>query len=201
MLHPHTPWPAPDALTRLVVEAQRGPASAVNALLAALWPALVSYYARRIGGDLTDDLAQAALLRIHGALPEIEPERADAFIATVARNVLRTGYAQRGRALRRWAPEQFAEDEAAPTAADRHLEYRELARAVHEAANSALTPQQREIVLGLLRDESPAEIAVRLNISPITVRTRLQRARAVLRRELRSYPDNNSSEDRQDRIG
>lgn len=201
MLHPHTPWPAPEALTRLVVEAQRGPASAVDALLAALWPALVSYYARRIGGDLADDLAQAALLRIHGALPGIEPERADAFIGTVARNVLRTGYAQRGRALRRWAPEQFAEDEVTPTAADRHLEYRELARAVHEAANSALTPQQREIVLGLLREESPAEIAARLNISPITVRTRLQRARAILRRELWLYLNSDTPEDTQDRTG
>jgi RNA polymerase sigma-70 factor (ECF subfamily) len=201
MLHPHTPWPAPDALTRLVGEAQRGPASAVNALLAALWPALVSYYARRIGGDLADDLAQAALLRIHGALPGIEPERADAFIATVARNVLRSGYAQRGRALRRWAPEQFAEDVEAPTAADRHLEYRELSRAVREVANSTLTPQQREIVLGLLREETPAEIAARLNISPITVRTRLQRARAVLRRELWPYLDAGTSEDTQDRTG
>ena len=201
MLHPHTPWPTPDTLTRLVVEAQRGPASAVNALLAALLPALVSYYARRIDGDLADDLAQAALLRIHGALPGIEPERADAFIATVARNVLRTGYAQRGRALRRWAPEQFAEDEAASTVVDHHLEYWELARAVHEAANSALTPQQREIVLGLLRDESPAEIAVRLNISPITVRTRLQRARAVLRRELWSYLGNDTPKDTKDRTG
>lgn len=200
MLHPHAPWPAPDVLTRLVREAQRGSAAAVNALLAALSPALVSYYSRRIGGDLAADLAQAALIRVHGALPGIEPERADAFIATVARNVLRSGYAQRGRALRRWAPEQFAEDEAAPTAADRHLEYRELARAVHEVANSALTPQQREIVLGLLREESPAEIAARLNISPITVRTRLQRARAVLRRELRSYLDSDDADPR-DRTG
>jgi RNA polymerase sigma-70 factor (ECF subfamily) len=201
MLHPHTPWPAPEALTRLVAEAQCGSASAVNALLSTLWPALVSYYARRIGGDLADDLAQAALLRIHGALPGIEPERADAFIATVARNVLRTGYAQQGRALRRWAPEQFAEDKSAPTAADRHLEYRELARAVHDAANSALTPQQREIVLSLLREESPAEIAARLNISPITVRTRLQRARAVLRRELWPYLNPDTPEDTQDRTG
>lgn len=200
MLHPHTPWPAQDALKRLVVEAQRGPASAVNALLAALRPALVSYYARRISGDLADDLTQAALIRVHGALPGIEPERADAFIATVARNVLCSGYAQRGRALRRWAPEQFAEDVEAPTAVDRHLEYKELVRAVKQLAEADLPPKMQEVVLGLLRDETPAEIAARLGISPITVRGHLMRARAVLRRELRPYLDPDDS-DPQDRTG
>jgi RNA polymerase sigma factor (sigma-70 family) len=165
----------------------------VNALLATLGPALVTYYARRIGGDLADDLAQAALLRIHGALPGIEPERADAFIATIARNVLRSAYAQRGRALRRWAPEQFAEGMASPAAADRHLEYKELVRAVKQLADADLPPKMREVVLGLLRDETPAEIAARLGISQATVRMHVMRARAVLRRELRPYLDPDGS--------
>ncbi|HEV2150464.1 MAG TPA: sigma-70 family RNA polymerase sigma factor [Longimicrobiaceae bacterium] len=200
MLHPYAPWPAPDVLAGLVSEAQRGPASAVDTLLAALRPALVSYYSGRITGDLAEDLAQAALLRIHGALPGIEPERADRFIATIARNVLRSGYAQRGRALRRWAPEQLAEGVASPAAADRHLEYKELARAVKQLAEADLPPKMQQVVLGLLRDETPAEIAARLGISQATVRMHLMRARAVLRRELRPYLDPDGS-DPQDRTG
>jgi RNA polymerase sigma factor (sigma-70 family) len=187
MLHPYTPWPLPEALSRLVLEAQRGPASAVDALLAELRPALVSYYTRRIAGDLAEDLAQAALLRVHSALPGIEPERADRFIATIARNVLRSGYAQRGRTLRRWAPEQ-------------QLEYKELVRAVKQLAEADLPPKMQQVVLGLLRDETPAEIATRLGISQATVRMHVMRARAVLRRELRPYLEPNDS-DPQDQAG
>jgi RNA polymerase sigma factor (sigma-70 family) len=196
MLHPHSPWPAPDVLTRLVLEAQRGPAAAVNSLLAALRPALVSYYSHRIAGDLAEDLAQSALIRIHGALPGIEPERADRFISTVVRNVLRSAYAQRGRALRRWAPEHFAEQIASPAAADRHLEHRELVHVVKQLAEADLPPKMREVVLGLLRGETPAEIAVRLDVSPVTVRGHLMRARAVLRRELHSFLDSAESDPR-----
>lgn len=194
MLHPHTPWPAPDVLTRLVFDAQRGSAGAVDALLSALLPALVTYYSRRIAGDHAEDLAQAALLRVHGALPSIEPERADRFIATIARNVLRSGYAQRGRALRRWAPEQFAEGMPSPAAADQQLEYKELVRAVKQLAEANLPPKMKEVVLGLLRDETPADIAARLGISQATVRMHVMRARAVLRRELHAYLDSVRSE-------
>ncbi|MET0399140.1 MAG: sigma factor-like helix-turn-helix DNA-binding protein [Longimicrobiaceae bacterium] len=73
--------------------------------------------------------------------------------------------------------------------------------AVHRVSKSALTPQQQEIVLGLLADESPSEIAIRLGISPVTVRTRLMRARAVLRRELHSYLDSPESGEKKDRAG
>ncbi|HEV2150462.1 MAG TPA: hypothetical protein VGR37_23885 [Longimicrobiaceae bacterium] len=43
-----------------------------------------------------------------------------------------------------------------PAAADRHLEYKELARAVKQLALADLTPKMQQVVLGLLRDESPA---------------------------------------------
>lgn len=68
-------------------------------------------------------------------------------------------------------------------------EYTELARAVHRVASAHLTQPQREVVLGLLRGEDTGEIATRLGISPVTVRTRLMRARAILQDELRSYLD------------
>jgi hypothetical protein len=46
-----------------------------------------------------------------------------------------------------------------------------------------------QIVLGLLRGKTPIEIANAEHVNPTTIRTRLLRARAVLRRELRVYID------------
>ena len=202
MSYPRSAWPAPEDVARLVSEAQRGPASAVDALLAALRPALVCFFARRLSYDGAEDLAQAALVRITRALPKIEPERADRFVVTVACNLLRTAYSQRARDQRRWAPEEAAEavEIATVTAADRHAEYEELARAVHRVCAAKLPPALQEVALGLLRGETPAEMATRLGVNPVTVRTRLMRVRAILRRELHAYLDFPDS-DAQDRAG
>lgn len=195
MPHAYTVWPPADEIARLVSEAQGGPPGALDALLGALRPALVSFFARRLYDDPAEDLAQAALVRITRALPTIAPHRADRFILTIAFNLLRTAFARRARDERRWVSEESAEEVADVSVAERHTGYEELAHAVHRVSKSALTPQQREIVLGLLADESPAEIADRLGISPITVRTRLMRARAILRRELQPYLDTPDPED------
>ncbi|HEX6037266.1 sigma-70 family RNA polymerase sigma factor [Longimicrobium sp.] len=161
----------------------------MNALLAALRPALVSFFSRTMPFDAAEDLAQAALVRIHRALPNIDAARAHPYIVTVAYNLARTAYAQSARDNRRMAPEQSADAIPGPTAADRHTQYRELARAVHRVASAKMPQPQREVVLGLLRGDTPAEIANQLGISPVTVRTRLMRARAVLHRELRPFLD------------
>ena len=50
-----------------------------------------------------------------------------------------------------------------------------------------LTHIHGDHALGLLDGESTTQIAAKLQISPITVRTRLMRVRAILRRELRAY--------------
>ena len=195
-----TQWPTPDRIGQLISEAQAGSTASVNALLSALRPGLVGFFARRVSYDAAEDLAQAALLRITRALPTIEPERGDRFILTIACNLVRTAYARSAREQRRWAPEQLA-DRAEPTAAvDRHAEYKELATAVHRLCYSKLPPALQEVVLGLLRDETPSEIAKFLQINPVTVRTRLMRARTILRRELRPflYPDDMGSGDPSD---
>lgn len=189
MPHPYAAWPPADELARLVSEAQGGQPWAVDALLTALRPGLVSFFARRLSYDVAEDLAQSALLRITRALPTIDPNRADRFLVTVAFNFLRTAFARRARDGQRWLPEERAEEIEVPSADERLAEYEELAHAVHRVSKSVLTPQQREIVLGLLAEETPAEIAERLGISPVTVRTRLMRARAILRRELHCHFD------------
>jgi hypothetical protein len=47
-----------------------------------------------------------------------------------------------------------------------------------------LPPPLRVVVLGLLDGQTPAEIAASLHLSPVTIRTRLLRARVLLRHEL-----------------
>lgn len=169
--------------------AQGDEAPALDTLLAALRPWLVAFFARRIAKDTAEDLAQAALIRITRALRQIDPERADRYVSTVARNLLRTEYQRRARDRSRSAPAELGEAVESPVSLDRQTEHEELIRAVHRASVATLPPELREIVLGLLRGLSPSEIAAELGINPVTIRTRLLRARALLRRELWPYLD------------
>jgi RNA polymerase sigma-70 factor (ECF subfamily) len=176
-------------VARLVTDAQSGSATMVDALLCALRPPLVGFFARRLTHDEAEDLAQAALLRIVRALPTIEPERADRFIVTIACNLVRTAYTRRARDQRRCVSEELADTVERTDGADRHAEFQELAREVHRICAAEMSPKLQEVMLGLLRGETPEETAVRLKLNPVTVRTRLVRARAILRRELRPYID------------
>ena len=176
--------PAHDELARLVRNARTGDAASLNALLAAIRPWIVRYVARRITPAVAEDLAQIALTRIARSVSRIDPERADRYLATVVRNLLRTEYRKRARDADRHVPLECAEDIEAPERADRDLEEEELTRIIRDASREQLPPALHDIVLGLLRGLTPSEIATRAHLNPITIRTRLLRARTVLRREL-----------------
>lgn len=182
-------WPTTEVVARLVADAQSGSATTVDALLCALRPPLLGFFERRLSRDEAEDLAQAALLRVVRALPTIEPERADRFIVTIACNLVRTAYTRRARDQRRWMPEELADTVERADGADRYAEFQELAREVHRICATEMSAKLQEVMLGLLRGETPEETAARLNLNPVTVRTRLVRARAILRRELRPYID------------
>src|SRR6266567_1061702 len=188
MTDPSSVWPAQETLGQLVREAQRDGTDALNRLLATLRPALVSFFERRLPSGLaeTEDLAQVALMRIARALRRIDPERADDYIVTVARNLLRTAYRERARDLGRYLPvgTQLASAIRLP---DCEAEYEELVLAVHRAVLNKLPPPLREIVNRVVEDQSPLQIAEELHVNPVTVRTRLRRARSMLRRELTAY--------------
>ena len=196
MLHPQASWPSSAEFARLVSDAQattdQGSPGAVDALLAAVRPALVAFFAGHLPRDTAEDLTQIALFRIAHALPWIDAERADRFVATIARNLLRTAWRRRAREERRSAPVMMADLSDAVeriTLADVHAEYEDLARTVHRVAAASLPEPLHAVVLGLLRGESSAEIAERLHISTVTVRTRLMRARVILRQALGPYLD------------
>src|SRR6266576_1940610 len=97
-------WPASELLGQLVSEAQRDGPDALNRLLATLRPALLKFFERRFPSDMTEDLSQLALMRIAKALRRIDPERADSYTITVARNLLRSAYRQRARDVHRYVP-------------------------------------------------------------------------------------------------
>lgn len=181
-------WPAPDLLSELVRRAKTDP-RAVDALLCAIRPALHAFFRQRTDGDVAEDLTQHTLMRVAGAIPRIDPERADSYLSAVARNLLRTTYRVRARDRGRSAPLAEGVEVAIEEVADARAEYADLARAVHRACLAIEQPALREIALGVLRGDSAVDLADQLDISPITVRTRLMRVRAVLRHELAAYLD------------
>jgi RNA polymerase sigma-70 factor (ECF subfamily) len=179
-------WPEENELARLVRAAQRGEGRALDALLTVLRPVFVACVGRRLAPDVAEDLAQSALLRTVRALPTIDPQRARRYLITIARNLLRTEFRRRARDSRRSADAALADTVASPPRYPR-AEYEELVRAVERASANTLSPDLRGIVLGLLRGLTPSEIASELGLKPVTVRTRLLRARALLRQELAPY--------------
>jgi len=189
MLYASFKWPAAEVLTRLVRGAQAGKTIEIERLLQALRPGLFAFYQHRLSADAAEDLTQLALIRITGAVARIDPVRADSYISTVARNVLRSNYRTVLRDRAREVDECASEEPADPTTTDARIEYADLVRAIHRTCLTKIQPGLREVAIGLLEGESTNQIAAKLQISPITVRTRLMRVRAILRRELRAYAE------------
>jgi RNA polymerase sigma factor (sigma-70 family) len=184
MAQQQSTWPESTKLASLVREAQCSVSGAVEALLAALRPSLLGFFCARLPRELAEDLTQNALIRIAGALPRIDPERADAYVGTVARNLLRTAHRRRAIEGRRRVQ---ADLEAIPIdreSIDVRVEREELVRVVHAVIESKLPAPLAETVRALLNGSTPAEIAADQGVSPVTVRTRLMRARTILRAEL-----------------
>lgn len=196
MQHATAQWPSRDTLSKLVREAQGGQASTTEDLLAALRPSLVSFFKRRLSADSAEDLTQRALVRIGGAVGRMDPERADVYISTVARNLLRTAYRVEARDRSRKGQRDPTELESSAFPVDSRVEYAELVRAVHRTCLK-MRPGLREVAEGVLRGDSAADVARTLDISPITVRTRLMRVRAILREELAPYLDGRAGGQRQ----
>ena len=180
-------WPAAEVLTRLVRAAHSGEARALEELLTTIRPGLLAFFRQRSLPDAAEDLAQLASIRISGAIARIDPERADSYISTVARNLLRTHNRMAARTRAREGGDDATEVPADVPGADVRIEYSELVRAVHRTCQEKLPPGLREVAVGFVRGEDTAKIAADLHISPITVRTRLMRVRAVLRQELAPY--------------
>jgi RNA polymerase sigma factor (sigma-70 family) len=177
-------WPSDNELIELVREAQHDTPGALDRLLVRLRSSFLDFFSRRIPADAAEDVAQAALIRVARALGRIEPERAPHFVATLALNRLRSERARRAREERRLVPLSLAADVEAPDNEVEEVEDRDLAAAVRRASLTVLPAPLADIVLAVLRGLRHSEIAAQQAISPVTVRTRLLRARTLLRAEL-----------------
>lgn len=178
----------PDQLAILVRAAQQEENRSLDRLLSTVRPALLSYFCHRVTRDVADDLAQIALIRIVKALPRIEPERTISFIATIGINLLRTTLRRQARDSLRIASFIDPDKIESGFTADAEVELQDLIEAVLRASGQSLTHELRDVVLALMRGETRADIAATLGVSQITIRTRLMRARSILREELGETP-------------
>ncbi|MET8828956.1 sigma-70 family RNA polymerase sigma factor [Streptomyces sp. NPDC004610] len=175
-----------EALTRVVVRCQLGERTAFRELVDA-WHTPVRRYVRGMTGDpqLADDLAQEVWIAVVRGLPRLRrPDRFAPWLFTIARRTVTDALRHKYRS----APETPLTPETHDTtdgpAADRDdpaltdvLTALEL-----ESALAALPPVEREVLLLFhLQDLPLAVCAEVLGVPPGTVKSRLHRARRLLR--------------------
>lgn len=176
-----TSWPAVDELAELVRNAQRDSPRGLNALLSTLRRPILRFFERRVSHDDAEDLTQVALLRIASALHRIDPDRADRYVRAIARNLLRTTFRARAIETARITSLVDAAGVDAGEDIEALAEYHDLLDLVERLSRQSLPDPLAQIVLSRVRGETLAEIADQQMINPITIRTRLLRARAILR--------------------
>ena len=187
MLHVHGVRLNAAQVSTLVHNAQSEKPGAIDKLLTTVRPALFRYFRHQLPADVAEDLAQLALIRITRALPRIDAARAHAFISRVAQNLLRSAHKRRHREASRHAAAIDVDEIESGTAADGEAEWHEAEALVRSAVERVLPRELRDTMLALLRGQSHAEIALSQGVSRITVRTRLLRARMLLKMELRLH--------------
>lgn len=180
---------APDVEeSSLVARARRGDPAAFDALVRRHLPgALVA--AERLLGDRSDaeDLVQDAFLRAMDRLPLLDPGRPfGPWFFTLLRNL---GINQlRARKVRFTEPEPL--DAASPDLQPDEAVLNDEVRVRFNAALSALTPRQREIVMLFEVEEwKGVEIAEHLGLTPENVRWHLHQAKKSLRAALAPLRD------------
>lgn len=179
----------PDELDELTIaRAQRGDEGARRALVERYQRPVFAILSRmlhgREGAAAVEDLAQDTFLRVFRALPAFDrggAARLSTWILTIASRVAID-------ALRRRRPDAHPLNEAldppAGEGADAEAERRRLAAALRAAIDD-LSPEHRAaFLLREYHELEYAEIADSLKIDLGTVKSRLSRARAALRRAL-----------------
>jgi RNA polymerase sigma-70 factor, ECF subfamily len=169
-----TPWASSDLISR----ARAGEDTAVDELIAAIWPRCFRLAASVIGDSaLAQDAAQETCAIVYRKVRNLRDTVA--FDAWVYRVTMR----EASRIRRRHGITDELRFETAVTGADATAldVWRALAQ---------LTPQLREVtVLFYFDDLKSEEIAPILHVAHATVRTRLSRARERLREILGDYAD------------
>ncbi|HEY1331184.1 MAG TPA: RNA polymerase sigma factor [Actinomycetota bacterium] len=154
------------------------------------YDALFAFLARRLGRDAADDLATDVFLTAFSQRDRYDQRHPDArpWLFGIATNLVRRHRRSEVRRFRAYAREagrldvEHDEDEA-----DR-LDSRAAGPALAKALASMPADQREVLLLVAWAGLSPDEVSRALNIAPGTVRSRLSRARARARHELRRDP-------------
>ncbi len=178
----------PDELDEMTVaRAQRGDERARRALVERYQRPVFALLSRMLhgrGGPVVEDMAQETFLRVFRALPGFDrggPARLSTWILTIAGRLAIDELRKRRPAS---DPLDPAHEPASDAAADADAERQRLAELLRRAIDD-LSPEFRAaFLLREYHELEYAEIADNLQIDLGTVKSRLSRARAALRRAL-----------------
>jgi RNA polymerase sigma-70 factor (ECF subfamily) len=180
-------------LEELVARAREGSQTAFDALASRVRDRVRAWAARLTDDhDDAEDVAQLVLLRLHRQVAEFEGRsRFTTWLYAVTKRVV---LSKRARDRRRDALAMARGDELVPHAPDSTVGEpgagHELMTLVVSYLN-VLSGRERDVFeLGDLRGMNASEIAERLGVKAVTVRTQLMRARRKIRlRMLEEHPD------------
>lgn len=174
-----------DTVDPILGEAQTETRRQLDALFRRQAPALVRFLRRRASREEAQDLAQEAFLRLTRAAGERTLDRPEAYLARIARNLLRdrakSVAGQHERRHLALEPELHAANDGDPHLA---LEGRQMLERF-EAAMMRLKPKTREVYLRHRIDgQSYAEIAAALGLGISAVEKHMMKAIALVDRSL-----------------
>jgi RNA polymerase sigma factor (sigma-70 family) len=137
-----------------------------------------------------EDIAQRALMNTWLRLDSVDPRLEWAYLLTAANNIARTEHHREAR--QPVSLDSIDENTADPRVqvenrAIARVEVQRLQRAVRAVMN-ALPPETREAIVLRRLEYTSKEIARKLGLSPINVRTKLHRAEALFRERLGTPP-------------
>jgi RNA polymerase sigma-70 factor, ECF subfamily len=186
MTAPPPPQPELDDFT--LARAQKGDPTAWQALVQRYQRPVFAALSRILGpagkGNVCEDLAQETFLRAFRALPAFEangPARLSTWLLTIATRLALDEVRRRGFPLEE---PKAAEQVRSPLDADHATAVRLLARTLGEAAEKMGAQQRAVLVLHAFHGLAHQEIAAILGVEVATVKSRLSRARALLRQAM-----------------
>lgn len=151
--------------------------------LAALQRTLRPYVSRRVAASDVDDVLQDTILRVHRSADRVhDPRRFGGWVMRVAHSAVASHWAQRQRhpLARSPAPEEAGEDVREVVEEQEDARMRAGLAAWIEAQIEALPPAYRDALRWDLEGVPQREAAERAGVSWSGMKSRVQRARAML---------------------
>ena len=173
----------PDSDALLLRKAATGNAAAFSALMRRHGQAIHAYLARRCGRDGADDLLSEVFLRAYAARRQYDQRWLDArpWLYGIARNVLREHWRHAGATEPAGELLDLAASEDPWPDVDSRLDAAARLSGLRSALAQLGSSDRDVLLLVTWEGLTPTEAAIALGIPPGTARSRLYRARCVMR--------------------